>query len=278
MTPLISGDGLLGAHSFGFLFEADAESAFASLIEAGFLDLELMASPPHFNPWSSPPSTQRRLRALLEQSGARLHALDLASSDVNLASFAPEAVDFALEAYLALLARAGELGARAICVGSGRRHGLVPEANERLMAPFRGAFERILVAARSAGVAVLLENQPVGLLADAPSIARFLDENGYDEVGVIYDIDNAAAIGETPSEGVARLSGRIALAHFSDSPRGQWRHGPIGSGDADFPAALAALAEHAPDAPILLEILSLAPLADVLSGRDAVNRWRSGAA
>ena len=213
-----------GAHTFGFVFQDDAETAFAQLIQAGFRDLELMATPPHFNPWSSPPSTQRRLRTLLEAAGARLHALDLASSDINLASFAPKSVDFAVSAYLHLIDRAGELGAGAICVGSGRRHALLPEANARLMGPYRGAFERILVAARGAGIGVLVENQPAGLIPDAASIARFLSEGGYDEVGVIYDVDNASAIAETPADGVALLAGRIALAHLSDSPRGQWRH------------------------------------------------------
>ena len=263
----------LGAHTFGFVFEADAEATFARLIDAGFLDLELMATPPHFNPWSSPSSTQRRLRGLLQYAGARLHALDLASSDVNLASFAPEAVDFAVRAYIALIDRAGEVGASAICVGSGRRHALLPDANARLMAPFRDAFERILSAARAAEIGVLLENQPAGLIPDAASIARFLDEGGYEDVGVIYDVDNASAIGEAPANGIANLAARIALAHLSDSPPGQWRHGPIGSGVVDFPAALAALRRHAPKASIFLEILSPTPLADASAG---ARRLRTG--
>lgn len=254
-----------GAHTFGFVFDRDAEAAVAALAEAGFQRIELMATPPHYDPWNVPAGRQRRLRAAIESAGVELIALDLASSDVNLASLAPEAVDFAVRAYCTLAERAAELGAAAICVGSGRRHALLPNVNARLMASFAVAFERILAAARRAGVGVWIENMPAGLLPDAEAIAGFIAS--YEGVGVVYDVANAFAAGEDPAAGIRRLSGRIEAIHLSDAPRGLWRHDPVGSGDIDFAAALDARDAHASRAPALIEILSGSPLSDLVEGR-----------
>lgn len=259
----------LGAHTFGFAWEMDAEAAFEGLISQGFTTLQLMATPPHYDPWQAAPERQRRLRALIERAGGELLALDLASSDVNLASPAREVVDFAVAAYEAAIARSAELGARWICVGSGRRHALAPpQAADRLLDIYRGAFERIAGAAARAGVGVILENNPSGLLAEAEQIERFLTESGYDAVAVLYDVANAFAVGENPVAGLERLLPRVGLVHLSDAPRGQWRHDPIGTGDIDFAAIGRCLREQDYVGPVALEVISRTPLEDAVAGRD----------
>lgn len=255
-----------GAHTFGFAFECDAETAFARLIEQGFTTLELMATPPHFNPWSSPPHVQARLRRMIEDAGGRLLALDLASSDINLASPAPEVVDFSVESYGALIDRAGEMGAEAICVGSGRRHMLLPNVNATLMPGFQAAFERIHARALKAGLTVLIENHPQGLLASAEAIRAFIRDNGYPETGVIYDVANALAIGEEATNGLTTLDDLTQIVHLSDSPRGAWRHDAIGTGDIDFAAILTHLGRAGFSGPIVLETMAPDPMAALLDG------------
>ena len=49
---------------------------------------------------------------------------------------------------------------------------------------------------RRAGVRLLLENHPQGLLARAETIDAFLAREGYDDIAVIYDVANALAAGE----------------------------------------------------------------------------------
>src|SRR5262249_14201505 len=156
----------------------------------GYRTIQLMATPPHFDPWVEDATRTRRIRALIERHGLSLLALDLASSDINLASPAPHVVDFAVASYEATIDRAAELGARWICVGSGRRHALLAKANDRLMVSFRAAFARIHDKATRAGIPVILENHPQGLLASAADIVRFLDDEGYAEMPVIYDVAN----------------------------------------------------------------------------------------
>ena len=257
---------VLGAHTFGFAWDCAAEEAIPQLADAGYRTVQLMATPPHFDPWRHDAARTRRIGALIERYGLSLLALDLASSDINLASPSADVVDFAVEAYSSAIDRAAELGARWICVGSGRRHALLAKANDRLMTSFRAAFARIHAKAQRTGIPIILENHPQGLLASAGDIVRFLDAEGYGDIPVIYDVANAFAIGEDPVEGLNRLWPRLGIVHLSDSPKGQWRHDPIGSGDIDFAAIAALLKQRSYGGKIVLEILSDRPLADLETG------------
>jgi deoxyribonuclease-4 len=261
---------VLGAHTFGFAWHCVAEEAIERLAAAGYCTIQLMATPPHFDPWQQDAVRTNRIRALLERDGVSLLALDLASSDINLASPAPHVVDFAVDAYFAAIDRAAELGARWICVGSGRRHALLAGANESLMASFRDAFARINDKAQRTGIPIILENHPQGLLASAADVRRFLDAEGYGDMPVIYDVANAFAIGEDPVEGLRTLWARLGIVHLSDSPKGQWRHDPIGSGEIDFAAIAGLLKQRAYVGKIVLEILSNRPLDDIDAGAAAL--------
>lgn len=254
------------AHTFGFVWQESAEATFEALAAAGFRNVQLMATLPHFDPWRDAAARTARLRAIIERYGLRVLAGDLASSDINLASTSSEVVRFAVDAYRRLIARCAELGAVDVCVGSGRRHALLAKANERLMESFRPAFREIVEEARRRGLGVGLENHPQGLLADAATIRDFLDEEGYADVRVIYDVANAVAIGEDPVEGLATLHSRISAVHLSDSPLGQWRHDPIGSGEIDFAAIGHELKRQSYGGPVVLEILSDTPLVHLLDG------------
>jgi len=257
---------VLGAHTFGFVWDCAAEEAIERLTADGHRTIQLMATPPHFDPWEQDAARTRRIRALIERNGMSLLALDLASSDINLASPSSHVVDFAVSAYAAAIDRAAELGVRWICVGSGRRHALLAKANDRLMTSFREAFARIHDKAQRAGIPIILENHPQGLLASAADIVRFLDVEGYTEMPVIYDVANAVAINEDPVEGLETLWPHLGIVHLSDSPKGQWRHDPIGSGEIDFAAIAALLRRRAYAGRIVLEILSDTPLEDLGKG------------
>jgi sugar phosphate isomerase/epimerase len=260
----------LGAHTFGFVWQSSAEDALEAVAGAGFRNVQLMATPPHFDPWAADSARTKRLRAVLERHGLSLLALDLASSDINLASASADVVDFAVDAYARAIARASELGARWICVGSGRRHALIDRANRQLLETFRPAFARICTEARRLGVGVILENHPQGLLPDAKAIREFLERDGDEDVRVIYDVANAAAIGEEPIAGIEELWHHIGILHLSDSPKGRWRHDPIGTGDIDFRAIASLLERKAFDGFAVLEILSDEPLRGLVEGGRAL--------
>lgn len=256
----------LAAHTFGFVWQDSAEAALEAIAAAGFRHIQLMAAPPHFDPWQEDEARTARLREVMGRYGLDLLAGDLASSDINLASASGDVVGFAVDAYRRLIARCAELGAPAVCVGSGRRHALLARANDRLMERFRPAFREIVTEARRHGLSVALENHPQGLLADARSICAFIEAEGYGDVTVIYDVANAVAIGEDPVDGLAMLASHLGIVHLSDSPVGQWRHDPIGSGAIDFGAIGRELERQCYSGPVALEILSETPLQGLLDG------------
>jgi len=256
----------LAAHTFGFTWQESAEAALEAIAAAGFRHVQLMATPPHFDPWRSDTARTARLRDVIERHGLGLLAGDLASSDINLASASPDVVAFSIDAYRRLIARCAELGAAAVCVGSGRRHALLAKANDRLMESFRPAFREIVAEARRHGLAVALENHPQGLLADARAIRGFVEAEGHGDVTVIYDVANAVAIGEDPVEGLATLAPHLGIVHLSDSPPGQWRHDPVGSGAIDFGVIGRELKRQGYKGPVVLEILSETPLQGLLDG------------
>lgn len=111
-----------GAHTFGFIWTHDPEAAFDAVAAAGCSAVQLMAMPPHFDPWREDAVRTERLRASLARSGLRLLAIDLASSDINLASPSEDVVAFAVDAYRRAALRSAELGAPSVRLGSGRRH------------------------------------------------------------------------------------------------------------------------------------------------------------
>ncbi len=257
---------VLGAHTFGFVWNCPADEAVEQIGQAGFRHLQLMATPPHYDPWAQESSVTKQLRSILDRHGISLLALDLASSDINLASPSSDVVDFAVDAYARTIDRAAELDAKWICVGSGRRHALLAMANDRLMETFRPAFARIHAKAQARGIGIILENHPQGLLADAKTIAGFLDAEGYSSIPVIYDVANAVAIDEDPVSGLEILWPRLGIVHLSDSPQGKWRHDPIGTGAIDFAAIGALLRRKGFEGAVVLEILSDSPLGGLTDG------------
>lgn len=257
---------MLGAHTFGFVWNCPAEEAIEQIGAAGFRSIQLMATPPHYDPWALDAGVTKRLRSIIDRHGLSLLALDLASSDINLASPSADVVKFAVQAYARTIDRAAELGAKWICVGSGRRHALLAKANDRLMETFRPAFARIHAKAEASGIGIILENHPQGLLADARTIADFLDAEGYASIPVIYDVANAVAINEDPVAGLEILWPRLEIIHLSDSPKGQWRHDPIGTGEIDFAAIGALLRRKGFEGAVVLEILSDTPLRGLMDG------------
>ncbi|WP_291695264.1 sugar phosphate isomerase/epimerase family protein [Bradyrhizobium sp.] len=256
----------LGAHTFGFIWSHDPAAAIDAIAALGCDAVQLLATPPHFDPWAEDAGRTRALRAALDRHGLKLLALDLASSDINLASPSADVTAFAVDAYLRAVRRAVELGSPAVCIGSGRRHALFPDASARLMDGFRRAFAAVHADAARHGVRLLLENHPQGMLASAGQIEDFLARECYDDIDVIYDVANAFAIQEEPVAGFARLAPRVAVVHLSDTPRGAWRHDPIGSGDIDFAAVAKILAQHRFAGPVVLEMIAPDPAGGISDG------------
>jgi sugar phosphate isomerase/epimerase len=263
-------DTTLGAHTFGCVWDMNAAAAVDALAAEGFRSFEFIAMPPHLDPRRASPAEVRDLRRAVERAQGEVLALDLPSNDINLASTSQDVVDFTIESYGATLRLAGELGARWVVVLPGRRHLLLPPHDDRLLNICRAAMDQLVPVAERCGVRLLIENHPQTLLPDADSIATFLTHERYDRVDALYDIANGFAIGESLNTAVAALKPFLGMVHVSDSPTGQWRHDPIGTGDIDFAATRTVLASHGFEGPIVAEIIAPNPVAQLVQARAAL--------
>jgi sugar phosphate isomerase/epimerase len=266
----------LGVHTFGFIWDRSALQATEDLAEHGFRHFQYLAGSPHLDPWASDRATLASIRRSVDRIGGSIIAVDLPSSETNLASVNQAVVDFSVSAYLKVLDAASELGAGWLTINSGRKHGLLPPPDDRLVGVYRGAVERLARAARPRGVRLLLENIPGMLLADANAAKAFLDEEDYGNIDVLYDVTNAAAIGEDPARGIRILANRIKLVHLSDAPNGQWRHDPIGTGAIDFAGIRGALSDIGYTQGVVIEAISANTLPDLVASRTRLDAmgWR----
>lgn len=260
----------VGAHTFGFAWDIDAAEATRRLIGAGFSHIQYLAACPHFDAWDATGTGVSAVRRALLSGGATALAVDLPSSETNLASVNPEVVRFSLDAYLKVLDRAADLGARWVTVNGGRRHGLLPPPDNRLMSILAGAMETLSRTAERRGVRLLIENIPGSLLATTPEIAAFLSMAGLPNIDVLYDVANAAAAGEQPVDGIAALAPNIGLVHLSDAPKGAWKHDVIGSGQIDFGAIRAELVRQRYAGGAVVEIISRNALGDLRASRQTL--------
>jgi sugar phosphate isomerase/epimerase len=260
----------LTAHTFGLVWQHDVVEAVELLAARGFSSIEILAMPPHLDSRNFSAETKRRLLAALERHKVKVLALDLPSNDINLGSTAAEVVDFTAESYEALLAVAADLGARWMVVLPGRRHGLLPPPDGRLLDIVRRAFDRLSRAAETRGVRLLLENHPQSLLPDAASIAAFVTAQGYPNLDVVYDVANGFAIGEDAVAGMKTVEPFLGMVHLSDSPVGQWRHDPIGSGAIDFGAVRDHLLSIGYTGAVVVEIIAEQALQRLVEARDTL--------
>ena len=268
----------LGVHTFGFVWDRDAATATRDLAARGFREFQYLASAPHLDPWADVKAQARAVRDAVSEVGGRTLAVDLPSSETNLASPNREIADVSVRAYLSVLDVASELGAPWLTINSGRKHMLLPPPDDRLVHVFRASLERLLRAAEPRGVRILLENIPGTLLGDAPAAKRFLDQEDYGAVDVLYDVTNAAALGERPPDGIRLLADRIRLVHLSDAPAGQWRHDPVGTGAIDFADIHGALGDVGYEDGVVIEAISGDTLNDLVASRRRLTEagWRFG--
>ncbi|WP_170285084.1 sugar phosphate isomerase/epimerase family protein [Microvirga aerophila] len=258
----------LGAHTFGFVWEQTAEATIQALAAEGFRSFQLLASPPHIDPFNASNDELNAIRSAVAACGGRIVSVDLPASEFNLASPIKDAARFSVEMYKRTVEFAAAIGSEYITVTSGRRHALLPAPQGHLEAIFTDSFDQIVEAAERAGIRVLLENHPHGVLPDAESMVRFLSDARYDSVDVLYDAANAAAINEDPVEGLRKVLPKTGVVHLSDAPNGSWRHDPIGAGDIEFGPIMELLKSAGYARHVVAEIISDAPLRDLIEARE----------
>ncbi|MFI6702315.1 sugar phosphate isomerase/epimerase family protein [Streptomyces sp. NPDC050509] len=109
--------------------------------------------------------------------------------------------------------------------------------------------------AKRAGKRLLFENTPYCF---APTIGELADIVGTvndDALKIVYDVANAAYIGEDPVSSLRSHHESVALMHISDTGTETWGHDPIGTGVIDWNGLGKAVQETIGVDNVVLEII-----------------------
>lgn len=212
-----------------------AEERFALAREAGFDGIELQAD-------AALVEDEPRLRRLAEAARRTVPVCSLmCGGSRKLASPDDGERAAALEHVRSSLRAAALLGTDTLLVIPAYVDERVTyeEAWERGQAGLRA----VLPTAEEHGVCLAVENVWNRFLLSPLEMARFVDEAADPLVRSYLDVGNAVLVGY-PEQWVATLGGRIRRVHLKDFRRAVGTHTgfvPLGDGDVDWPAVMAAL-------------------------------------
>jgi len=262
----------VGANTMSFMWRSCAREALEALAREGYRRFEVMAQRPHLDPMMEG-SELAAFARFLRDAGLKVETINLPSLDQNLASASPEMRDYTVRIFERLIDMAAAIGASGVVTVTGRINPLIAPARRDLESWFGEAFERVLRAAETNGVRLLLENIPMGVYPRADQLIAFADQIDSPLVGICYDIANAHFIGENAAAGLRQVRSRLGIVHLSDTGRQAWRHDPVGQGSCDFAAFGAALREIGYSGTSMLEIVADPPVEHIVASQGRLEDW-----
>lgn len=212
------------------------ENEFKSAREIGFDCIELLVKRNEFskNPLASPAGIKRinELKKEFKLETPSIHGFY--SRDGNY----PETLKKIIEA-------AHQVGAKVVLVSFFEENELNTE-NDKALA--RNQLQEPLNLAESYGIRLAVETE-----VPAKKLKSFVDSFQHPAIGMYYDTGNMVSIGVDVVKELKFLQDYICGVHLKDRKIGSSESVPLGEGDADFKAILAALTEINYTAPLVIQ-------------------------
>jgi len=220
--------------TFPYLWASTAIDAIGELVRHGYSAFEVPISSPHC--WPNEMSAAMRSDATnrLQDYGATVPSLNAGGYDLNLASPAANVRRKSIDHLRDVIDLAVEWGAGDIVISPGTRRPMISPPLSQTFGWMYESLGTLLPLAEQAGVRLLLENTPYCFRPTIDEMAEVVKEVRNDNLQIVYDVANAAYIGEDPVAGLLSHHSTIALLHISDTGREEWGHDPIGTGVINF--------------------------------------------
>jgi len=121
-----------------------------------------------------------------------------------------------------------------VVISPGTRRPMISPPLPQTLGWLYESLDILLPHAEQACVRLLLENTPYCFRPTLDELVDIVKEVRNDNLKIVYDVANAAYIGENPV--ACLLSGHptIGLLHISDTGLEEWGHDPIGTGVVNF--------------------------------------------
>jgi L-ribulose-5-phosphate 3-epimerase len=265
--------------TFSYLWSSTAIDAITELVDNGYKTFEVPISSPHCWPDEISRSERSAINARLNEYGAKIRSLNAGGYDINLASPGANMRLKSIEHVKSVIDLAAAWDVPEIVISPGTRRPMISPPLEKAYGWMYESLEKLIPLAKQAGTRLLLENTPYCFTPTIGDLAGIVNTVNDDVLKIVYDVANAAYIGEDPVAGLLSNHELIALVHISDTGLETWGHDPIGTGVVDFKGLGDAVEATCRVSNVVLEIIREEnPLYEFKSGmHDLRNRgWKLG--
>ncbi len=221
-------------NTFSYLWTSTAIDAISELARNGYSVFEVPVSSPHCWPAEMSPRVRSDAKARLGDCGASVRSLNAGGYDINLASPAANMRRKSVDHIKDVMDLAFDWGVKDVVISPGTRRPMISPTIPQTLDWLYESLETLLPRAEQAGVRLLLENTPYCFRPTIDLLVDLVKEIGNDNLKIVYDVANAAYIGEDPVVGLRSAHAVIGLVHISDTAREEWGHDPIGTGIVKF--------------------------------------------
>ena len=242
-------------NTFSYLWSSTAIDAIAELVDNGYKAFEVPISSPHC--WPDEISGQERssIHARLSGYGAKIRSLNAGGYDINLASPAANMRRKSTEHIKSVIDLAAAWDVPEVVISPGTRRPMISPSLEKTYGWMYESLENLIPLAKQAGTRLLFENTPYCFTPTIQDLAGVVSTINDDSVKIVYDVANAAYIGEDPVESLLSHHESIGLVHISDTGTDTWGHDPIGTGVIDWSGLGKAVRETCGVNNVVLEII-----------------------
>ncbi|HYJ56764.1 MAG TPA: sugar phosphate isomerase/epimerase family protein [Mycobacterium sp.] len=220
--------------TFSYLWSSTAIDAIAELADNGYTTFEIPISSPHCWPVELSTSERTAIGATLSEYDARIRSLNAGGYDINLASPGANMRLKSIEHIKTVIDLAAAWNVPEIVISPGTRRPMISPPLNRTYEWMYESLAHLIPLAKKAGTRLLLENTPYCFTPTIGELASVVSTVNDDVLKIVYDVANAAYIGEDPVAGLLSNRESIALVHVSDTGLETWGHDPIGTGVVDF--------------------------------------------
>jgi L-ribulose-5-phosphate 3-epimerase len=220
--------------TFSYLWTSTAMDAISELIHSGYSVFEVPVSSPHCWPDEMSPIMRSDAKKRLQDYAASVRSLNAGGYDINLASPGANMRRKSLDHIKDVIDLAFDWGAVDIVISPGTRRPMISPPISQTLGWMYESLGMLLPLAEQAGVRLLLENTPYCFRPTIDELIDIVKEVKNDNLKIVYDVANAAYIGEDPVAGLLSGHPTIGLLHISDTGLEEWGHDPIGTGVVNF--------------------------------------------
>ncbi|ARO34270.1 xylose isomerase domain-containing protein (plasmid) [Rhizobium sp. NXC14] len=221
-------------NTFSYLWKSTAVEAMTELTRHGFKVFEVPVSSPHCWPDEMPAGLRSDAKKQLQDHGASVKSLNAGGYDINLASPAANMRRKSTDHIKDVIDLAVDWGVTDVVISPGTRRPMISPTIAQALGWLYESLDVLLPVAKQAGVRLLMENTPYCFRPTIDELVSVVEEIKSDGLSIVYDVANAAYIGEDPVAALRAHYANIGLVHISDTGTDVWGHDPIGTGIVDF--------------------------------------------